>query len=76
MEVLLRLAVSMRAHRRGGTLLVVPARTEAWRESIVRPIAYAVEPPFTELGDLVREAAEEGAEGRRPSAGWWTPSRA
>ena len=63
-EVLLRLAVSMRAHRRGGTLLVVPAGTEAWRESIVGPIAYAVEPPFTELGDLVREAAEEGPRGQ------------
>ena len=58
-EVLLRLAVSMRAHRRGGTLLVVPAGTEAWRESIVRPIAYAVEPPFTELADLTHEALEE-----------------
>ena len=47
----------MRAHKRGGTLLVVPAGTEAWRESIVRPIAYAVEPPFTELADLLLEAA-------------------
>jgi hypothetical protein len=60
-DVLLRLAVSMRAHKRGGTLLVVPAGSEAWRESIVRPIAYAVEPPFTELADLVHEAAKKGA---------------
>lgn len=59
-DVLLRLAVSMRAHKRGGTLLVVPAGTEAWRESIVRPIAYAVEPPFTELAGLVHEAADRG----------------
>jgi hypothetical protein len=59
-DLLLRLAVSMRAHKRGGTLLVVPAGAEAWRESIVRPIAYAVEPPFTELADLMREGAEEG----------------
>jgi hypothetical protein len=51
--VLLRLAVSMRAHGRGGTLLVVPAGTETWRESIVHPIARAVDPPFTELADLV-----------------------
>jgi hypothetical protein len=56
-DVLLRLAVSMRAHKRGGTLLVVPAQTETWRESIVRPIEYAVEPAFTELADLVRQAA-------------------
>lgn len=59
-DLLLRLAVSMRAHRRGGTLLVVPAGTEAWRESIERPIAYAVEPPFTELADLVLEARRKG----------------
>jgi hypothetical protein len=57
-DLLLRLAVSMRAHKRGGTLLVVPAGTEAWRESIVRPIAYAVEPPFTELTDLLGPAGE------------------
>jgi hypothetical protein len=55
-DVLLRLAVSMRAHKRGGTLLVVPAGTESWRESILRPIAYEVHPPFGELADLVRDA--------------------
>jgi hypothetical protein len=59
-DVLVRLAVSMRAHKRGGTLLVVPAGTEAWRESIVRPIAYAADPPFTELADLTSEAARAG----------------
>ena len=59
-DVLLRLAVSMRAHKRGGTLLVVPSGTEAWRESIVRPIGYEVHPPFTELADFVREAGEGG----------------
>jgi hypothetical protein len=58
-DVLIRLAVSMRAHKRGGTLLVVPAGTEAWRESIVAPVAYAIEPPFTELRDLVMEDTEE-----------------
>ena len=37
-DVLLRLAVSMRAHKRGGTLLVVPGEGRTgWRESIVRP---------------------------------------
>jgi hypothetical protein len=54
-DVLLRLAVSMRGHKRGGTLLVVPAASGSWRESIVHPIAYAVDPPFSELADLVRE---------------------
>jgi hypothetical protein len=55
-DLLLRLAVSMRAHKRGGTLLVVPAETESWRESIVSPIAYAVDPTFTELADLAHDA--------------------
>ena len=52
-DLLLRLAVSMRAHRRGGTLLVVPAASETWRQSILRPIDYLVEPPFTELAELL-----------------------
>jgi hypothetical protein len=56
-EVLLRLAVSMRAHKRGGTLLVVPAGSEGWRDSIERPIAYAIEPAFTELADLMGGSA-------------------
>jgi hypothetical protein len=64
-DVLLRLAVSMRAHRRGGTLIVVPAGTDVWRQSIVTPVAYAVEPPFTELSELVCPP-EPGA--RRPGA--------
>jgi hypothetical protein len=54
-NVLVELAVSMRAHGRGGSLLVVPATSETWRESIVQPIAYPVLPPFTELADLMRE---------------------
>jgi hypothetical protein len=58
-SVLLRLAVSMRAHGRGGTLLVVPAGTDAWRESIERPIRYLVEPAFSELRDALG-SAEEG----------------
>jgi hypothetical protein len=55
-EVLLKLSVSMRAHKRGGTLLVVPAGDEAWRQSIVRPVSYAVEPPFRELAELAEDA--------------------
>ena len=32
------------------SLLVVPAGSDAWRESIVQPIPYAVNPPFGGLG--------------------------
>jgi hypothetical protein len=55
LNVLVQLAVSMRAHGRGGLLLVVPAGSDGWRDSIVRPIAYGLEPPFTRLFDLMRE---------------------
>jgi hypothetical protein len=40
--VSVELAVSMRKHRRGGTLLVVPAIYGHWQESIVRPMAYQI----------------------------------
>ena len=58
-DVLVQLAASMRAHRRGGALLVVPAGSEAWRDSIVGPVLYGVDPPFAELAGLIaRERAE------------------
>jgi hypothetical protein len=59
-NVLVELAVSMRAHRRGGSLLVVPNGTnEEWRDSIVRPIPYAIVPAFTELAQLSRRSPDE-----------------
>ncbi|HYO62769.1 MAG TPA: hypothetical protein VER08_03850 [Pyrinomonadaceae bacterium] len=59
LNVLVQLAVSMRAHGRGGSLLVVPQGSDTWRESIVRPVHYSVSPPFSELADLMRSDAEE-----------------
>ncbi len=53
LNVQVQLALSMRRHGRGGILLVVPASTHAWRESIVRPVRYAVEPVFCELSRLL-----------------------
>jgi hypothetical protein len=58
-DLLVQLAVSMRSHGRGGSLLVVPDATDAWRESIVRPIPYAVVPAFGELAQLSRETPVE-----------------
>jgi hypothetical protein len=52
-NILIQLAVSMRAHGRGGSLLIVPASHDDWRESLVRPIVYAVAPPFKELATLI-----------------------
>ncbi len=57
-NVLVQLAVSMRGHGRGGTLLVVPPGSEAWRDAIVHPIPYAVSPPYRELTELMRETGE------------------
>jgi hypothetical protein len=50
-----QLAASMRAHGHGGSLLFVPTGSEAWRQSIVHPIFYAVTPPFSELAKLMRQ---------------------
>jgi hypothetical protein len=58
-NVLVQLAVSIRAHNRGGSMLMVPAGSDAWRESIVRPIPYAAEPPFTALAELNRATPDE-----------------
>jgi hypothetical protein len=66
--VLARLAVSMRAHGRGGSLLVVPARGDGWRESMAGPLAYAVAPPFSELADLVRGTSGPASDRRRHDA--------
>ena len=52
--VLIQLAASMRAHARGGALLVVPAGSDAWRDSIVTPVLYGVDPPYSELADLAQ----------------------
>ncbi len=54
---LLQLAVSMRRHGRGGSLLVVPSTNERWRGSIVPPIRFSVSPPFQGLPDLLRNGS-------------------
>jgi hypothetical protein len=57
-NVLVQLAVSMRGHGRGGLLLVVPANSETWRESIVQPITYGVVPRFRELTLLMQKSGD------------------
>lgn len=57
--VLIQLAASMRQHGRGGALLVVPSGTHEWRESIVTPMQYAVEPAYSELASLSCAAAAD-----------------
>ena len=55
MNVLVQLAVSMRAHGRGGLLLVVPSSSETWRDSMVAPMSYSISPPYRGLGELLRD---------------------
>lgn len=57
-NVMVQLAASMRAHGRGGSLLVVPHGEEAWRKSILWPAPYSVSPAYRELADLVRQDPE------------------
>ena len=56
---MVELAVSMRAHGRGGAMLMVPSGSSTWRESVVQPIGYAVSPVFTALSELVDRSAAE-----------------
>jgi hypothetical protein len=61
-SVLIQLAISMRAHQRGGSLIVVPAGSEAWHASASQPIPYRVA-PYDDLAELLRM---DDAERARP----------
>jgi hypothetical protein len=63
LNILVQLSASMRAQGHGGTLLVVPAGVDRWRDSIAQPILYSVTPAFSALSDLLRHKVD--AEDRR-----------
>ena len=50
-NVLVELAAVMRAHGRGGLVLVVPPGSEQWQESIVQPITYPVRPAYLGIAE-------------------------
>jgi hypothetical protein len=54
-NVLIQIAVSMRAHKRGGILLVTPSGNDHWRDSIIHPLQYPVFPAFSGVADLIRQ---------------------
>jgi hypothetical protein len=58
-NILIQLATAMRAHGRGGALLVVPADTDDWRDSIIHPITYPVMSAFSGLADLTQQLEGE-----------------
>jgi hypothetical protein len=61
-NVMIQLAVSMRAHQRGGTLLIVPPATKNWLHSIIKPIQYAVQPAFSGLSKLLSQDRKEASQ--------------
>ena len=63
-NVLIQLAASMRAHGHGGSLLVVPDGNEAWRNSIVYPFQYSVQPSYSALAELLRQDIQDRDENR------------
>lgn len=64
-NTLAAVALSMRQHGRGGSLLVVPSGSEAWRESIRQPIPYPIDPPLKELAALM-----EASDAEKEHLGW------
>jgi hypothetical protein len=64
-NVLIQLAVSTRAHGRGGTLLVVPAGADEWKHSMLTPIMYSILPAFSGLSELMLQDPNE-----RPHSRW------
>jgi hypothetical protein len=58
-NVLIRLAVAMRTHGRGGSLLVVPSESPRWLESVAQPVRYALSPPFSALAQLMHSKRAE-----------------
>lgn len=58
-NVLIQLAVSMRAHHHGGILLVVPPQSSLWKRSIVHPLQYPIYPTFGSLAALLNQDQQE-----------------
>ncbi|UKJ05918.1 putative sensor domain DACNV-containing protein [Solitalea lacus] len=57
-NVLIELAASMRTHKRGGLLLVVPVNSEEWRNSIVHPISYPMITAHNSISSLMEQESE------------------
>jgi hypothetical protein len=58
-NVLVQLAASMRLHKRGGLVLIVPEGSTKWKESIVQPVKYPVKPPYNAITELLKLSVEE-----------------
>ncbi|MEX0747714.1 MAG: putative sensor domain DACNV-containing protein, partial [Rhodothermales bacterium] len=64
--VLVQLALSMRAHGHGGTLLVIPPENRSWKDSLVRPLLYEIRAPRSEILRVMnRDVGEENQSAER-----------
>lgn len=61
-NVLIQLAVSMRAHQHGGILLVVPPNSSNWKRSIVHPLLYPLHTSFGAIANLLDTNRKEYGE--------------
>ncbi len=52
-NILIQLAVSMRAHGRGGSLVVVSDKDEEWKKSVISPMNYPLFPCYKGLSKLL-----------------------
>jgi len=59
LNILVQMAVSIRNHGRGGTLLVVPEVGDGWHDSIIHPITHSLSPSFSELAMLNKQKVSE-----------------
>jgi hypothetical protein len=57
--VLVELASAMRAHGRGGLVLIVPPDSQTWQASIVQPMTYPVTPAYMGIAEMQREDQTE-----------------
>ena len=57
-NILIQFAASMRAHRRGGALLIVPRNDVEWKHSIIHPINYMTKTAFTGLSLLAIQGGQ------------------
>lgn len=64
-NILVELSLSMRSHKRGGLILIVPSNSDKWKESIVHPISYPIEPKFSVIANLLNMDVE-----LREASGW------
>jgi hypothetical protein len=53
----------MRAHKHGGTLLVVPSGSMEWHNSIIHPIKYSIYPAFSGLSELMKQSSNDWSSG-------------